>query len=120
MWTWRQSDGVLLKDGVENASGYSGHDDGRNNPARQDVANGGPLPQGQYTIEAPVDTATHGPFVLRLDPDPANEMHGRAGFLIHGDSLADAGEASHGCVILARVVRERIAASGDTALEVVA
>jgi len=120
MWTWKQSTGELLHDGNPDAEGYSGHGDGWNNPTCQAIPNVGPLPQGHYTIEPPVDTKTHGPFVLRLDPNPANDMCGRSGFLIHGDAKADPGSASHGCIILARVVRERIAASGDHHLEVIA
>lgn len=45
-------------------------------------------------------------------------MCGRSGFLIHGDSIAHTGQASHGCIILPRSVREQIAASGDDELEV--
>lgn len=120
MWTYSQKAGTLEHDGNPDSDGYSGHLSGRDNPAMQDVPNVGPIPRGFYTIEKPKDTATHGPFVLGLEPDPSNEMHGRGGFLIHGDSKVDPGEASHGCLVLARVVRERIAASGDNRLEVIA
>jgi hypothetical protein len=47
-------------------------------------------------------------------------MFGRFGFFIHGDSILNPGWASDGCVILGRMVRQRIAASGDPLLEVVA
>jgi hypothetical protein len=46
-------------------------------------------------------------------------MFGRSGFLIHGDSIIRPGTASRGCIILAREIREQIAASGDADLEVV-
>jgi hypothetical protein len=39
--------------------------------------------------------------------------------LIHGDSINHPGDASEGCVVLSRAVRQTIAASGDTDLEVV-
>jgi len=82
----------------------------------------GPIPRGRYTIGA-VEFADvdgpHGPFVLPLTPAAANEMFGRTGFLIHGDSIEHPGFASRGCIILARPTREAIAQSGDADLEVV-
>ena len=59
------------------------------------------------------------PFSLRLTPDPANDMCGRDGFLIHGDSIAHPGTASQGCIILNRLQREHIAASPVKLLRVV-
>ena len=103
------------------AIGYSGAPGiGKNNPVQQDVEDVGPIPQGLYRIQAPVDTVTHGPYVLPLTPDPANEMFGRAGFLIHGDSVVDPGTASKGCIILPRFARQRIWESPDHVLTVVA
>ena len=58
-------------------------------------------------------------FLSPMTPDPANEMFGRSGFLIHGDSLMHPGCASRGCIVLARPSREAIAQSGDQDLEVV-
>ena len=98
--------------------GYSGHGECKNEPAQQHVHNEGPIPRGRYQIGTPVNTDTHGPFVLPLAPDMNNTMHGRSGFLIHGDSKANPGTASQGCIILARSVRERIAESLDNELEV--
>lgn len=118
-WTYEQATGRMLHDGERVAIGYSGAGDGKNNPAMQDVKNVGPLPCGLYTIDAPVDTVTHGPYVLRLEPYPENEMFGRAGFLIHGDSVVHPGTASEGCIILGRAIREKIWLSGDRQLEVV-
>jgi hypothetical protein len=123
MWTYEQASGELFDAAGELvATGYSGFPpSGRNNPALQDEPNVGPIPCGLYTIGAPIDLegGPHGPYVLPLTPDPANAMHGRAGFLIHGDGLGDhAGSASHGCVILSRAVRTAIAASGDNRLKV--
>jgi hypothetical protein len=122
MWTYKQSNGELSRDGVAAGDGYSGFEIGRNNPAMQDQQNVGPIPQGSYSIGAPecVDSpGPHGPFVLRLTPDPANQMFGRDGFLIYGDSIVQPGRASQGCIIMGRIIREKIAASGDTALTVV-
>lgn len=125
MWTYIQKTGELLQNGQHIAVGYSGYDDpqtgqdGKNNPDLENVPDVGPIPVGQYSIGSPVDTLTHGPFVLPLTPDPANQMFGRAGFLIHGDSVVEPGTASRGCIIMARTVRNQVAGSGDTSLEVV-
>ncbi len=122
MWTYRQTTGELSRDGVAEGTGYSGFGDGKNNPAMQNVPNAGPLPQGKYTIGAPqcVDSpGPHGPFILPLTPDSGNQMFGRSGFLIHGDSIVQPGTASHGCIIMARLIRNAIAASGDHDLTVV-
>lgn len=99
--------------------GYSGAGDGKNKPMMEKVHNVGPIPKGAYTIGAPHDTKTHGPYVLELTPHPQNTMYGRAGFLIHGDSVVDPGTASEGCIILSRPVRTSIWNSGDHALSVV-
>jgi hypothetical protein len=120
MWTWKQSTGEIFRDGNLVAQGYSGFGAGRNNTAMQDVPDVGPIPRGAYLFLFPRNTTTHGPYVLPLKADPANEMYGRSGFLCHGDSADHPGQASHGCVILPRPVRESIWASGDTALTVIA
>ncbi|MGY2050685.1 tlde1 domain-containing protein [Methylobacterium sp. JK268] len=102
------------------AFGYSGSEvgGGKNNPdaqCRQDV---GPLPRGDYQIGGPIMGPS--PYSLPLTPASTNDMCGRSGFLIHGDSIAAPGRASHGCIILARPARERIVASGIDKLIVVA
>jgi hypothetical protein len=119
-WTYEQSNGNLLHDDVSVATGYSGAGACKNDPDAQDRHNEGPIPRGRYTIGEPYDTKTHGPYVLRLTPDDSNDMCGRAGFLIHGDSVAHPGTASQGCIILPRAIREQIWNSGDLDLEVVA
>ncbi len=95
---WRASDGRLL------AECYSGFSTGKNNPDLQDKIGLGPIPIGSYTLGVPEhagpgETSPHGPYVIRLTPDPENEMHDRAGFLVHGDSIQAPGTASHGCII---------------------
>jgi len=100
-------------------TGYSGSDQdgGKNNPHAQCEKDIGPLCRGYYTIGAPFNGPS--PFSLRLTPDPANEMCGRGSFLIHGDSIADPGTASHGCIIMNRTIRERIDANPVKLLRVV-
>lgn len=118
-WQYEQKTGRMLHDGERVAIGYSGKGDGKNNADMQDVQCVGPIPRGSYAIGEPSDTKTHGPYVLHLTPDAANDMEGRSGFLIHGDSVVAPGTASEGCVILGRAIRETIWASGDHQLEVV-
>ena len=118
-WLYEQESGALSHNVELIATGYSGADDGKNNPAMQKIHNKGPIPIGAYTIGAPRNTMTHGPFVLPLTPDDENEMFGRSGFLIHGDSVVHPGTASEGCIILSRQIREQIWNSGDRELEVV-
>lgn len=118
-WTYEQNSGKMSDpNGKLLAVGYAGRGDGKNNPAMQDVKDIGPLPCGLYSIGEPVNTLTHGPFVLWLEPDPANQMFGRSAFGIHGDSVVEPGSASEGCVIMPRFARERIAASDDKQLRV--
>lgn len=117
-WAYYQASGKLSHDGADVALGYSGAGEGKNNPAAQETHNVGPIPRGNYTISGPHDTVTHGPYVLPLTPDPANEMFGRSAFLIHGDSVVHPGTASEGCIIMPRAVREQVWASGDTSLTV--
>lgn len=119
MFVWEIHSGTLYAStGLKVAQGYSGLGIAKNDPQAEMLPNQGPIPEGKYTIEAPRDTATHGPYVLPLVPDPENEMHGRAGFLIHGDNITHT--ASEGCIILARADREHIWTSGDHRLEVIA
>lgn len=121
MWTYQQTTGELVNaSGEVIATGYSGRGRGKNNPVIQAVVNVGPIPRGTYTIQPPQDTASHGPYVLWLEPDPSNIMDGRSGFGIHGDSKARPGDASNGCIVLSHSTRAAIWASGDRTLAVTA
>jgi hypothetical protein len=120
MWTYAQETGALRQNGNLVAKGYSGFEDGKNNPAMQAVHNIGPIPQGDWTIEGPpINTAQHGPYVLTLTPAASTNTFGRSGFLIHGDAVKAPGTASQGCIIMPRTAREQVWNSGDRALEVV-
>lgn len=126
MWTYEQRTGRLYDaQGTVFATGYSGFGPGKNAPAWQDHRDVGPIPAGDYLIDAPqcvLQAGEHGPYVLPLVPDADNQMYGRSGFLIHGDGLGDhAGHASHGCIIISpRGLREAIWQSRDRLLRVVA
>jgi hypothetical protein len=118
MWTYRQTTGRLLRDGVPVATGYSGCNEGKNNPACQDDKNLGPIPQGVWKLTEMFDSVQHGPLCIRLEPAEGTVTFGRFGFLIHGDSATHPGEASKGCIVLPRKFREQVWESWDTELEV--
>ena len=61
-----------------------------------------------------------GPMSMRLTPQDGTDTFGRDGFLIHGDNQDMNHTASHGCIILPKIIRAAISASGDHVLEVVA
>jgi hypothetical protein len=120
-WIFVQRTGELLRDGVVHGCGYSGHAEGKNNPAMQAERCVGPIPVGVWEVRGPpTDSRTHGPFILRLVPHDGTDTFGRTGFMLHGDSIAAPGTASLGCIVMPRKVRERVWASGDRALLVVA
>lgn len=120
MWRYEQATGKLLNDAGEVvAIGYSGHAAGKNNPLMQSVSDTGPIPVGTYSIETPFNSPTHGPFAMPLIPSSEATMFGRSGFLMHGDSAAHPGQASLGCVIMPRDIREMVWNSGDHDIEVV-
>jgi hypothetical protein len=120
MWTYKQRTGELTHDTLTlKGRGYSGHGEGVNNPAMQHIPRVGPIPQGRWTVGAPRDSARVGPFALPLTPEDGTVTFGRTAFLIHGDNRHRDQSASHGCIILPRVIREAIWDSSDTALEVI-
>jgi hypothetical protein len=119
MWKWDQSAGELSRDGKFIAKGYAGNGRGKNNPSMQAAVGVGPVPQGKWTIGAAHVSPNTGPVTMNLDPKPGTQTFGRSAFRIHGDSIAHPGEASHGCIILPRFVRDAIARSSDRDLEVV-
>lgn len=125
MWRYSQSTGVLTHDGKYAASGYSGNGRGKNSPSMQDARGVGPIPRGRWRIGAPYNSANTGPLTIpvhAVDSVPTDDIHqptGRSAFRIHGDSIRNPGTASHGCIILPRATRQRIAASSDKDLEVV-
>ena len=121
MWQWKQT-GEMLHNDAHVIFGYAGgncgkNPEGKNNPTMQNVPKIGPLPQGTYTFGTPVLQSHLGPFAIPLIPDPANEMFGRSDFYVHGDTTPS-GNASEGCIIVQRAIRNAMAASPDQELEV--
>ena len=45
-----QKTGKMTLDGKDLGTGYSGHGEGVNNPAKEDVKNVGPIPAGNWTV----------------------------------------------------------------------
>lgn len=119
MWNYDQASGRLCRDNQFLVAGYSGHGDGKNSPQHEQDECIGPIPRGFYRIGSPFKSETHGPHVLRLFPDVGTNTWGRSGFLIHGDSIKNPGEASLGCIVIPLFARERISDSGDNKLHVV-
>jgi hypothetical protein len=109
----------MLHDGILVGQGYAGAGAGKDNPAEQAIHETGPVPQGGYTIGPARNLPHFGSLVMELTPDTANEMFGRSGFLIHGDSLAHPGHGSEGCIVLPEAARQAIADSQDRLLLVV-
>lgn len=117
-WQWDQSAGELRLNGRFIARGYSGAGVGKNNPDLEAKVATGPIPAGHWQIGKPYNSRNVGPLCLPLTPK-GHTAHGRTAFLIHGDSAKRPGQASKGCIILPRNVREMIAASNDKLLVVV-
>jgi hypothetical protein len=100
---------------------YSGFGNFKNDPASQGVSDLGPIPQGDYVLGSFV-TFDGGRVrnAVPLTPDPANQMFGRTGFYIHGDSNDHPGQASQGCIICPDLaVRQKIVGCLPAILHVV-
>ena len=120
-WIYSQTTGALTHNGLPVGTGYSGapNGGGRNNPGAEAVHHVGPIPRGRYTIGPPHHAPHSGQYVMDLTPVGHN-AHRRTELQIHGESLTNPpGDASEGCIVLPRNVRERIFRSGDHVLEVI-
>jgi hypothetical protein len=118
MWTYHSETGLLEHNGVTLGRGYSGHGEGLNNSAFEAVHDVGPIPRGLWSIGSFYTDSEKGPLACILE-DKKAVTFGRSGFMIHGDNPEADHSASHGCIILSRPLRQMIAESGDTSLEVV-
>ena len=98
---WNAAGGLL---GV----GYSGHGEGKNNPAMEQVEGVGPIPEGLYSIGPAIEGSHLGPLALPLIPAKDTRTFGRKGFFIHGDDIADPGCGSHGCICIFEPARKYI------------
>jgi len=120
MWKYVQSTGQLYNpQGTKQETGYSGRGDAKNDPSKQCVKDTGPIPRGYYDIGEAQTHPKLGPVAIPLQPDPGNDMCGRDDFWFHGDSVADPGSASRGCIIMTRKTREKVDENDDKRLRVV-
>jgi hypothetical protein len=119
-----QETGAFLNGGsptldVIYANAYAGAGRHKNNPDSQCISDLGPIPTGVYEM-GPIRDEGPLKMAIRLTPDSDNEMCGRSGFLIHGESAGAPGWASAGCIIVPdRQIRHRLSESFDS-LKVVA
>lgn len=123
MWVYKIETGELFDcSGALVSKGYSGHGDGVNNDAEENIKNVGPIPEGEYTIGAVNYHSAHGPLVMPLIPKEGTETFGRSGFLMHGDLKSAPGQhlASLGCIIMDFSTRAAVARSADKDLRVIA
>lgn len=107
----QRSGRIIKATGVLLGMGYSGDEDGLNNPAMQDHVGHGPIPRGRWLIGKPYTHTRLGPVTMNLDPAPGTDARGRSEFRLHGDNIAMNHTASHGCIVAWRGPREQIAAS---------
>jgi hypothetical protein len=118
-WLYNQKTGQLRdpQGRLCPSRGYSGSGPYKNLPEAEHIPGAGPIPRGAYAI-GPA-TSTRGPLTLPLAPVGHN-ARGRTLFRIHGDSAKHPGEASSGCIILARPLRAAINSCPNKLLLVVA
>lgn len=119
-----QESGAFINGGspsleIVHQGAYAGAGRHKNNPTSQCISDLGPIPAGLYRMEQIRDEGTLKQ-AIRLTPDSDNDMCGRSGFLIHGESEKFPGWASAGCIIVADPkVRKSLSERFDT-LKVVA
>jgi hypothetical protein len=106
MATYSQSTGKFTTSDGTSYDGYSGNGEGLNNPSKESVPFVGPIPKGEYTVTN--SNSSKGPTTLVLTPAESNNMHGRFGFLIHGDNKKGDHSASEGCIIVGPDARKKI------------
>ena len=125
MWRYVIDSGfVYAPSGAKVWTGYAGgncgkNPEGKNNPLMCMVPDVGPLPPAVYTMAEVVEGSHLGPFAIRLVPAPNAIMMGRSEFFIHGDTTPS-GDASSGCIIAARFIRNQMWNGGDHTITVVA
>jgi hypothetical protein len=105
MFTYSQTTGKYFLNGVYLTTGYSGFEQGKNNPLLQDVHNFGPIPRGVFDIGIVHDDVKLGPCVMMLTPVQGTNVFGRTDFYEHGDDKKQPGFGSHGCIVVAYLWR---------------
>ena len=119
MWIYKQQSGDLYHNSSYEGAGYSGHSEGVNDPDMQSVTCIGPIPEGQWIIGPAQTRPPLGPIVFALSPCTGTDTFGRSSFFIHGDNSLMNDTGSEGCIVMGRAIRQAIADSGDTSLQVI-
>lgn len=118
-WVYKVSAHTFYLDGTYQFDAkYSGRPGFMNDSANECVKGKGPLPRGTYTIGPAFYHHKTKAYTMRLTPFIENQMCGRDGFMIHGNSDAHPWDASDGCIILNYHSRKTINASTDKILVV--
>lgn len=121
MLTYSQTTGKLAHNGAPMGIGWAGNGAGKNNPDMQGEHNVGPLPRGNYTLEAPVTHPKLGQLAFKLTPQTGTDMLGRDGMWLHGPSKNPKkfGQESEGCIIMVHEVREALVPLAGETVQVV-
>jgi hypothetical protein len=135
LWTYEQATGKLRNpNGDVTGIGYAGRDfdsagkfvGGKNNPAKENIENVGPVPCGIYAADwMDLVHVVVGKFAIHLTPDQTTKariaVYGRQpfSFFIHGDSFEHPGASSDGCIVQTLRVRRQLWDSGDHVLQVI-
>ncbi len=112
--------GKVFATGVYAGGNLGKNPEGINNPLLCAVKDIGPLPPGKYHFGEPVTHSKLGEFAIPLIPDLQNIMMGRGDFYCHGDMIGHPRCGSEGCIVTERVYREKMWASTDHEILVVA
>jgi len=97
---------------------YAGSESGggKNKPEKQGERNNGPLPRGDWGIGK--TDSSKGPLTIDLHPKNNNDVfktnRDPNSFRVHGDSSANPGNASEGCIICNKPTRETLSSEGGT------
>lgn len=119
MWSYSIRSRKLLENGKEIGTGYSGLNDFANDPTKVKEKGRGPIPPGKYRVGPAYKHDHLGPITMNLDPLPGTDTFGRSHFRIHGDNSTPAPfDGSWGCIVLPKMVRERMIFANDRTLEV--
>lgn len=110
MFIYHIKTGSIYSDEHWLGTGYSGKgktfEEGRNNNEKIKEAGIGPIPPGDYRIEPARNSHDLGVVTMDLTPLTGTNTFGRSLFRIHGNNASN--NASHGCIILSRLLRDYI------------
>jgi hypothetical protein len=109
-YIYHVASGIFELDGGARAICYSGDGEGKNNVGMQSVAFMGPIPVGSYYIDNRRNDDRHGKDVMPLLPETSTFTFGRGGFMLHGDSIANPGCGSLGCICMPPAARATVRA----------